>query len=506
MNIVLSFCSTKMLPSAKHRKIESKGRLFKEDWTEKYFFVEHNNKALCLICQETVAVFKEFNMNRHYETKHSRYSEITGQARRDKIVKLKSNLRSQSSTFIKKVVGTENIVEASYELSDLIAKEMKPFSDGEFLKRGILIAVNALCPEKTHLFSNISLSRHTVTRRIEDMAADVKQTFGDICKEFQYFSLALDESTDEKDTAQLAIFVRGISSNFEICEEFVELVPLKGTTTGADILRAVLPCLEENKLDLEKLVSVTTDGAPAMVGVRKGFVSLLEKHIKEAGFQNQIIKIHCIIHQEALCAKYLEMKEVMNVVVKVVNLILSKGLKHRQFQQLLLEVDSQYSDLLYFCEVRWLSRGKMLERFFELLNEINIFLEMKNIGRPELRDPAWVANLAFLVDITAHLNDLNLRLQGKDQLVSDLFRYIVAFERKLDLLKRHLEQSNFKHFPTLNKLQPGDATLYVQFMSDLKDQFSSWFEDIRSDEIELKLFAHHLMWMGIVLLRTFKWN
>ena len=107
----------------------------------------------------------------------------------------------------------------------------------------------------------------------------------------------------------------------------MELVPLKGTTTGADILRAVLPCLEENKLDLEKLVSVTTDGAPAMVGVRKGFVSLLEKHIKEAGFQNQVIKIHCIIHQEALCAKYLEIKEVMNVVVKVVNLILSKGLK-----------------------------------------------------------------------------------------------------------------------------------------------------------------------------------
>ena len=158
-----------------------------------------------------------------------------------------------------------------------------------------------------------------------------------------------------------------------LCEEFVQLVPLKGTTTGADILKDVLECLEENKLDLKKLVSVTKDGAPAMVGMRKGFVSLLEKHIKEAGFQNQIIKIHCIIHQEALCAKYLEMKEVMNVVVKVVNLILSKGLKHRQFQQLLLEVDSQYSDLLYFCEVRWLSRGKMLERFFELLNEINTF-------------------------------------------------------------------------------------------------------------------------------------
>ena len=106
-----------------------------------------------------------------------------------------------------------------------------------------------------------------------------------------------------------------------LCEEFVQLVPLKGTTTGADILKDVLECLEENKLDLKKLVSVTKDGAPAMVGMRKGFVSLLEKYIKEPGFQNQIIKIHCIIHQEALCAKYLEMQEVMNILVKLVNLI-----------------------------------------------------------------------------------------------------------------------------------------------------------------------------------------
>ena len=70
-----------------------------------------------------------------------------------------------------------------------------------------------------------------------------------------------------------------------LCEEFVQLLPLKGTTTGADILKDVLECLEENKLDLKKLVSVTKDGAPAMVGMRK-----LEKYIKEPGFQNQIIK------------------------------------------------------------------------------------------------------------------------------------------------------------------------------------------------------------------------
>jgi hypothetical protein len=49
--------------------------------------------------------------------------------------------------------------------------------------------------------------------------------------------LALDESTDTRDTAQLLIFVRGIDAEFEINEELAERQSLKGTTTGEDIFR-----------------------------------------------------------------------------------------------------------------------------------------------------------------------------------------------------------------------------------------------------------------------------
>ena len=58
----------------------------------------------------------------------------------------------------------------------------------------------------------------------------------------------------------------------------------------------------------------------------------------------------------------------------------------------------------------------MLDRFFKLLKEINQFLLLKNIDMPQLRDPVWIENLAFLVDITAHLNDLNLKLQEVESL------------------------------------------------------------------------------------------
>ena len=71
--------------------------------------------------------------------------------------------------------------------------------------------------------------------------------------------------------------------------------------------------------------------------------------------------------------------DVMSVVVKVVNYILFCRLNHRQFQTLVDEVDVQYGDLLYFCEVRWLSRGAVLSRVCDLQKEIATFLRQKNL-------------------------------------------------------------------------------------------------------------------------------
>ena len=53
----------------------------------------------------------------------------------------------------------------------------------------------------------------------------------------------------------------------------------------------------------------------------------------------------------------------MEIVVKTVNFIRARGLNHRQFRKLLDEMDSQYGDILYYTEVRWLSRGAMFDAF-----------------------------------------------------------------------------------------------------------------------------------------------
>ncbi len=204
--------------------------------------------------------------------------------------------------------------------------------------------------------------------------------------------------------------------------------------------------------------------------------------MKDNVIDHDLLKFHCIIHQEALCAKSAGLADVMKVVVKTINFILSRGLNYRQFRNLLDEIESQYSDLLYFCKVHWLSRGAMLERVFDLREEIALFLEEKNVSAEEFRDEEWITKLAFLTDITSHLNSLNFKLQGSNQLVNELYQHTVPFEKKLQLWVSQLENKKFAHFPRLQK--------YQTFIRELQQQFLDRFADMHAKKDDFKLFAH----------------
>ncbi|XP_050066642.1 general transcription factor II-I repeat domain-containing protein 2A-like [Aphis gossypii] len=144
---------------------------------------------------------------------------------------------------------------------------------------------------------------------------------------------------------------------------------------------------------------------------------------------------HCIIHQEALCCKVLAWKDVMNIVVSTVNYIRKNALAHRQFKIFLEECDAEYGDVIYFSEVRWLSRekGKIV---------------------PELSNEKWVLNLAFLTDITTLLNELNTKLQENkiklfqnpfsvdiDDVESNLHMEVIELQNN-DILKNAFKESN----------------------------------------------------------------
>ena len=60
-------------------------RVFQDKLENMYFVTEVKGKVQCLICLQTIAVLKEYNVRRHYITMHSEtYDVITEEMRKEK--------------------------------------------------------------------------------------------------------------------------------------------------------------------------------------------------------------------------------------------------------------------------------------------------------------------------------------------------------------------------------------------------------------------------------------
>ena len=138
-----------------------------------------------------------------------------------------------------------------------------------FVKECFLRVADVLCPEKKEQFVQISLCGQTIAHRIEELGNSIEANLVSKTEDFTFYSLALDESTDIKDFAQLAIFVRGVAERFCVIEELAAMVPLKGSTKGTDLLETVMTTLNPLKFNLKNISGVTTDGAYLCVEVDK---------------------------------------------------------------------------------------------------------------------------------------------------------------------------------------------------------------------------------------------
>ena len=135
-----------------------------------------------------------------------------------------------------------------------------------------------MCPENKDKLKKISLSRRTVTRRVELIDEEIASELQKQAESFKFYSLALDESNNIKDTAQLLIFIRGIKDRFEITEEFLTMESWKGKTWIQDLYDRVPAVIERMNLPWRKLANVTTDGSPNLTVKTSG--CLKESRIK----------------------------------------------------------------------------------------------------------------------------------------------------------------------------------------------------------------------------------
>uniref|UniRef100_A0A3B3Q8E9 HAT C-terminal dimerisation domain-containing protein n=1 Tax=Paramormyrops kingsleyae TaxID=1676925 RepID=A0A3B3Q8E9_9TELE len=468
------------------RKVSSENRIFHDEWTENYAFILPsfiNAKPTCLICTEVVSVCKEYNIRRHHETKHANFKVAFPQkteARKRKIEALKGAYAHSNRILVRGLTSQQKVTSASLKASWVLAKHNKPFTDAEVFKEMMVTVLEELDANKSmdgviESVKQMSLSARSAARRIEALSDAVQGVIIDGVSHANYFSLAIDESTDNTDV--------------DFKEELLSLIPLEGHTTGEAIYAKLEELFKLHSLSFERVNLIVTDGAPAMVGKHRGLVSRLKEHTP------QMHALHCLIHQSVLCARLNgELKDVMDKVMKVINFVRgTSSTQHRLFRQLVAEsADATHDDLLLHNDVRWLSKGKALDRFCALLNEIKAFLGMsKNKAAADhlilLEDEKFMSNVAFLSDIFGHLNLLNLQLQGRDKTIVDMVEKLESFTRKLEMLEADISTGRLLHFSTLKKTAGEVTELMVDFIKGLRANFTSRFDDysIPKDIIDL---------------------
>ncbi len=78
-----------------------------------------------------------------------------------------------------------------------------------------------------------------------------------------------------------------------------------------------------------------------------------------------------------MLAKSLIKDGVAPELISVINFIRSRALNHRLFKGFLEAEEMRYAHVLYFSDVRLLSRSKFLKRFWNFRLEINEFMNIK---------------------------------------------------------------------------------------------------------------------------------
>ncbi len=357
------------------------------------------------------------------------------------------------------------------------------------------------------------MSASSATKKSQILAQDVLTQLDEAVHKASCVSLAVDESTDMCDNAQLLVYVRFFNTDQKaFCEDLLGVTPLQTSTRGEDIYLAIKEMLTKRGIKPKQVVSITTDGAPAMIGREKGAVARLKEDNPE------LIAYHCIIHQSVLCASLSdEHAEVMNTMMKMINFLrASSSYQHRMLREFLREVDANADDLLLHNNVRWLSKGRVLARFWSIRREVAYFLtELVSQKATQfslfLENKKQMDNVAFLVDITSHLNELNLRLQGKDNSICELVTAVRSFQRKLEVFKEDL-QGDCAHFPAVQDQVQGqrDVSSFVDFIDKLIVNFSNRFDSFRFGQ-QLTMFIQNpflitdVMEFSKEVTQHFKW-
>ncbi|KAI6647484.1 hypothetical protein LOD99_12479 [Oopsacas minuta] len=156
-----------------------------------------------------------------------------------------------------------------------------------------------------------------------------------------------------------------------------------------------------------------------------------------------------MLHKQVLAAKNLqpELHETLNLVIKVVNFVKSSPLNERIPKKLCEDSEAEHDVLLFHTEVRWLSRGKALERVYSIYDQLCEFLDQKHFFETEEFSSIYFKlKLAYLTEIFSYYNLSNLRLQGDGIFLQAAIENVTIFQNKLKFFRLRILSNQWNMF------------------------------------------------------------
>ena len=201
---------------------------------------------------------------------------------------------------------------------------------------------------------------------------------------------------------------------------------------------------------MQNIIQCDTDGAPAMVGRHRRFIALMKREIPG------VIAIHFLIHRHHLAAKHVsgELHDTLDFIVKCIT-----ESKLSLFRLLCQENDEDFERLLLHTEVRWLSKGACLTRFYLLYDTVMEFFEEMLKDKETTEKLIMLKNdVAYLSDIFFMLNESNKQLQGNNMTMVKRNNVITSFT-KLELY--NVSRGELRQFPNLIQNQVSTEILRI---------------------------------------------
>ncbi|KAB0378673.1 EPM2A-interacting protein 1 [Muntiacus reevesi] len=491
-----------MWMTPKRSKMEiDESRAFRAEWTQRYLVVEppEGEGALCLVCRRLVAATCESDVKQHYEAEHEYYERYVTEDERAALVE---RLRRGDLPEAAPLTPEQRIARAGLGLARLLALKGCGWGEGDFVHRCMAVMLRDVLPDHVGIMDGIDLSPETTRQRVLDIHQNLRSQLFNRAKNFKAYSLALDDQAFVAYENYLLVFVRGVGHNLEVHEELLTIINLTHHFSVGALMAAILEALQTAGLSLQRMVGLTTTHTLRMIGENSGLVSYMREKAVSPNCWN-VIHYSGFLHLELLSSYDVDVNQIINAVSEWIVLIKTRGVRRPEFQALLTESESEHGERVNGrCLNNWLRKGKTLKLIFSLRKEIETFLVSVGATTVHFTDKEWLCDFGFLVDIMDHLGEISELLRVNRVFAAAAFDHICAFEVKLNLLQRQVEEKNLTNFAALSQvvdelkenLQEDEKVLdlerYRGVICRIQKEFERHFKDLKFIKKDLELFAN----------------